>query len=146
MATDTTTAAQPRAIRTTARRIPPRARRPVQKGMRDKIQNRGEWDVEITSHTPHPTHLWSGEQLFEKAQGPRIVRLTQPEDCLAAQVRVLVLLGDPDQRGHTFVARPLRQGKYRGLAHFAVRTAVIDQIGQPASGGVPCRLPQPEDG
>src|SRR5712672_2462105 len=69
----------------------------------------------------------SVDQVQEELLHTRIVRLTEPEDCLLPQLRILLVLGDIEQlvyRGS--VALPLRQGEDDRLAHLAVTHAIVE--------------------
>src|SRR5690242_21856339 len=89
--------------------------------------------------------LLPGEKLLEQREGPGIVGLPQPEDRLLADIRILVGLGDGDQRRHADVVPLLREREYRGLPHLTVYVAAlrerVETFGHRLSGG----LADPED-
>src|SRR5580765_7504304 len=114
-------------MRRAANRIALRVRRPVQKGIRENTKKgSGEWGWYSTlrrkyhSPLPTPAKLRLGQQLFEEGNRTGVIRLTQPEDGFAAEIRIFVLAGDPDECRHTFFLRALREREHRRFPNLTI--------------------------
>ncbi len=70
----------------------------------------------------------------------------QPEERLLAQAGVRIAAGDLDQRRHSFVPRPLRQGEDRRLPDLQIAGVVVDDLREPGRGRLTGGLAEPEQG
>src|SRR5690242_3115925 len=86
-----------------------------------------------------------GEELLEERQGPRVVRLAQPEDRLLPDLGVLVLARDPDQGRNPLVPGTLGEREDRLPPHLAVLGLVAGEGIEPAGRRLARGLGEPED-
>src|SRR5690348_17676622 len=89
--------------------------------------------------------LLPGEKLLEEREGPGIVGLSQPEDGLLADVRILVGPGDGDQGRHADVVPLLREREYRRLPNLTVHVAALGERVETLGDRLPGGLADPED-
>src|SRR5262245_37319832 len=85
-----------------------------------------------------------GQDLLEKLEGPWVVRLSEPENRLAAHLGILIGLRQPDQDRNTLIVRQLRQGKHRMIAYVSVLTLRFRELGESFGGLITRDLTQPE--
>src|SRR2546423_4521286 len=84
------------------------------------------------------------QQLLEKVDRARVVRLAEPKQSLLAYLGILVRSRYCDQRRNALVARTLRKREHRALTDFTIDTVIDDQTVEVTCRCLSCSLPQPE--